>query len=58
MNLLAAGKSGREALGRWAANPTVRATALFVYYLGIIVALLLMYGRGDFKTAPFVYQSF
>ena len=58
MNLLAAGQSGRAALGCWWARPAVRTAALFLYYLGIIVALLILYGRGDFKTAPFVYQSF
>ena len=35
-----------------------RSVALYLYYLGIIVALLLIYGRGDFTTAPFVYQGF
>ena len=40
------------------ANPRLRATALFLYYLGIIIALLIIYGRGDFTTAPFVYQGF
>ena len=39
-------------------RPSLRATALFLYYLGIIIALLLIYGRGDFTTAPFVYQGF
>ena len=39
-------------------NPTLRGVALFFYYLGIILALLLIYGRGDFTTAPFVYQGF
>ena len=32
--------------------------ALYLYYLAVIVALLLIYGRGDFTTAPFVYQGF
>ncbi len=36
----------------------VRALVYFFYYLAIIVALLLIYGRGDFVTAPFVYQGF
>ena len=36
----------------------VHATACFLYYLAIVVALLLLYGRGDFVTAPFVYQGF
>lgn len=31
---------------------------LFLYYLAILIALLLIYGRGDFETAPFVYQGF
>ena len=31
---------------------------LFLYYLAILVSLLLIYGRGDFTTAPFVYQGF
>lgn len=35
-----------------------RAVLLYLYYLAIIVALLLIYGRGDFTTAPFVYQGF
>ena len=35
-----------------------RAIALYLYYLAIIVALLLIYGHGDFTTAPFVYQGF
>ena len=33
-------------------------TLLVLYYLAIIIALILMYGRGDFSTAPFVYQNF
>ena len=45
-------------LARLQANSWLRATALFLYYLGIILALLLIYGRGDFTTAPFVYQGF
>lgn len=32
--------------------------ALYLYYLAVILALLLIYGRGDFTTAPFVYQGF
>ena len=41
-----------ETLGRLWAEPSFRATALFLYYLGIIIALLVIYGRGDFTTAP------
>jgi hypothetical protein len=29
-----------------------------LYYFAIVVALILMYGRGDFSTPPFVYQGF
>ena len=45
-------------LARLWAQPSLRATMLFLYYLGVIIALLLIYGRGDFTTAPFVYQGF
>ena len=35
-----------------------RSAALFFYYLAVIIALMLIYGRGDFTTAPFSYQGF
>jgi hypothetical protein len=31
---------------------------LTLYYFLIIVVLIVMYGRGDFSTPPFVYQGF
>lgn len=31
---------------------------LILYYLIVIVALIVMYGRGDFSTPPFIYQGF
>jgi hypothetical protein len=31
---------------------------LILYYLGVIAGLILIYGRGDFSTPPFVYQGF
>ena len=40
------------------AHPRTRAAALTLYYLAIIAALILLYGRGDFSTPPFVYQGF
>ena len=52
------GARGLATLARLRADPRLRAAALFFYYLGIILALLLIYGRGDFTTAPFVYQGF
>ncbi len=41
-----------------AAIPWVRLTVLVVYYLAILIILLIMYGRGDFSTPPFIYQGF
>jgi len=40
------------------AHPRTRLAGLTVYYLAIIAALVLLYGRGDFSTPPFVYQDF
>jgi len=31
---------------------------LVLYYFAIVVVLIVMYGRGDFSTSPFVYQGF
>jgi hypothetical protein len=42
----------------FAAHPHQKRMALFCYYLAIILTLVLMYGRGDFSTPPFVYQEF
>lgn len=39
-------------------HPVLKRVALVLYYLAIILALILMYGRGDFSTPPFVYQEF
>jgi hypothetical protein len=39
-------------------RPAIRQTLLVVYYIGIIAALIYLYGRGDFSTPPFVYQGF
>lgn len=35
-----------------------RAVMLFFYYLAVIIGLMVIYGRGDFSTAPFIYQGF
>ena len=58
MNLPADEKPGGTTAERWWTKPAVRSVALFIYYLGILIALLFLYGRGEFKTAPFVYQGF
>lgn len=40
------------------ANSWVRFTLLTLYYLAILLGLILMYGKGDFSTPPFIYQGF
>jgi len=41
-----------------AKHPMLRQLFLILYYFAVIVGLILMYGRGDFSTPPFVYQGF
>ena len=43
---------------KWFAQPWVRFVTLTIYYLGILVALVALYGQGDFSTPPFIYQNF
>jgi len=45
-------------LSEWFARPWVRFVALTIYYLGILVGLVALYGAGDFSTPPFIYQNF
>jgi hypothetical protein len=40
------------------AQPWVRFVTLTIYYLGILLALVALYGQGDFSTPPFIYQNF
>lgn len=40
------------------ANPWVQGILLTLYYLAILVGLIVMYGKGDFSTPPFIYQGF
>jgi len=48
-----------DKLRHWVAHhPGVRIAGLTLYYLSIIVTLILLYGRGEFSTPPFVYQDF
>ena len=44
--------------GKWFARPWARFVALTIYYLGILVGLVALYGQGDFSTPPFIYQNF
>jgi hypothetical protein len=39
-------------------HPTVHRVLLILYYLTVILALIAMYGRSDFRMPPFVYQGF
>jgi len=36
-------------------NQWLRFAALTFYYLAIAAGLILLYGRGDFSTPPFIY---
>ena len=45
-------------LGAFVTRPTVCLAARTLYYLAILLGLLVLYGRGDFSTPPFVYQGF
>lgn len=40
------------------ASPWARVALLVLYYLAIIAGLVIMYGRGNFSTPPFIYQGF
>jgi len=39
-------------------HPTLHRVLLIFYYVLVILALIAIYGRGDFRTPPFVYQGF
>jgi hypothetical protein len=45
-------------LARWAASRRVRVVGLTLYYLAVIAALVVLYGRGNFSTPRFIYQGF
>jgi hypothetical protein len=36
----------------------VRFVALTLYYLGILLGLIALYGKGNFSTPSFIYQNF
>jgi D-Ala-teichoic acid biosynthesis protein len=40
------------------ARPWLRFVTLTIYYLAILVALVALYGQGNFSTPPFIYQNF
>jgi uncharacterized membrane protein len=39
-------------------HPQVRVVALTLFYLAILLALIALYGKGDFTTPPFIYQGY
>ena len=39
-------------------HPTLHHVLLILYYVAVILALIAIYGRGDFRTPPFLYQGF
>ncbi len=40
------------------ANSWVKTILLVLYYLAILIGLVILYGKGNFKPAPFIYQGF
>ena len=39
-------------------HSTLHRVLLVLYYLAVILVLIAMYGRGNFRAPPFVYQGF
>jgi len=39
-------------------HATVHRVLLILFYLAVILVLIAIYGSGDFRTPPFVYQGF
>jgi hypothetical protein len=58
MSLVDQGHKHHVPLSNRFARPWVRFVTLTIYYLAILVALVALYGQGDFSTPPFVYQNF
>ncbi len=58
MSLLDQGHKDHAPSSNWFAQPWLRFAILTIYYLGILVALVALYGQGNFSTPPFIYQNF
>ena len=58
MTLMDQGCKYRLLLTERFAQPWVRFVALTIYYLGILVGLIALSGKGDFSTPSFIYQNF
>ena len=39
-------------------NPIIKTIALTIWFLAIVFALVVMYGKGNFATPSFIYQAF
>lgn len=50
--------TGATRLARICASVAVRHAAQMLYYLAILLGLVVLYGRGDFSMAGFIYQAF
>ena len=48
----------RAVLHDFLGRPGLQLILRMLYYLAILAALLVLYGRGDFSTPPFIYQGF
>jgi hypothetical protein len=45
-------------LGRILASFSTSRACTLLYYLAVLLGLVVLYGRGDFSTAGFIYQAF
>ena len=45
-------------LGRTLASFSAGPIITTLYYLAVLLGLAVLYGRGDFSTAGFIYQAF
>ncbi len=43
---------------RMRTNAAFKTLLIVVYYLLIIGGLLILYGKGNFSTPPYIYQGF
>ncbi|HZQ07993.1 MAG TPA: teichoic acid D-Ala incorporation-associated protein DltX [Anaerolineae bacterium] len=39
-------------------HPQARMIGMTLLYVAILLALLALYGKGDFSTPPFIYQGY
>ena len=58
MNLVDQGHKYHALWSNRFAQPWLRFVTLTIYYLAILVALVALYGQGNFSTPPFIYQNF